>query len=74
MFSRCQQTIFASFLGLFFFLNVANAQQKIEKWSPSELVLNHPNPEESFSKVQLSARFYKNDTSFVVPESVVIIN
>lgn len=56
----------AFFIGFLFFLNVANAQQRIEKWSRFELVFNHPNPEESFSKVQLSARFYNNDTSLVV--------
>lgn len=57
--------IAAIFLGFLFFLNVATAQQKIEKWSRFEQVFNHPNPDESFTKVQLSARFYNNDTSFV---------
>ncbi|MCX6237970.1 MAG: DUF5605 domain-containing protein [Bacteroidia bacterium] len=55
------------FIGFLLFLNVAKAQQKIEKWSRFELVLNHPNPEESFSKVKISARFYNTDTCFVVP-------
>ena len=58
--------IAAALLGLLFFLNVASAQQKIEKWSRFELVLNHLNPEESFTKVQLSARFSNNDTTFMV--------
>jgi len=55
------------FIGFLFFLNVGYAQQKIEKWSRFELVFNHANPEESFSKVKITARFYNNDTSFVVP-------
>jgi hypothetical protein len=59
--------VMAFFLGSLFFLNDANAQQKVEVWSRFELVLNHPNPEESFSKVRISARFYTNDTSFTVP-------
>lgn len=43
-----------------------SAQQKIEKWSRFELVLNHPNPEEDFLNIELSAKFFNNDTSFVV--------
>ena len=65
----CKLTFFcvAAFItGSLFVLNTANAQQKIEIWSRFELVLNHPNPEESFSKVKISARFFNNDTSFVV--------
>jgi hypothetical protein len=53
--------------GFLFLLNVADAQQKIEKWSRFELVFNHPNPKESFSNVNLTARFFNKDTSFVVP-------
>ena len=56
----------AFFTGFLFFLNGVNAQQKIERWSRFELVLNHPNLEESFSKVNISARFSNNDTTFVV--------
>lgn len=58
--------IVAFFLGGLLFQNVANAQQKVEKWSRFELVLNHSNPEESFSAIKLSARFCNKDTSFVV--------
>jgi len=56
----------ALFFGFLFVLNGAVAQQKVEKWSRFELVLTHPNPEERFSKVTISARFYNQDTSFIV--------
>jgi hypothetical protein len=54
------------FLGTLFSLNIARAQQKIERWSRFELVFTHSNPKESFNDVQLSAIFYNQDTSFVV--------
>jgi Domain of unknown function (DUF5605)/Domain of unknown function (DUF5060)/Protein of unknown function (DUF4038) len=52
--------------GFICFQNVAVAQQKVERWSRFEVVLNHSNPEQSFSAVKLSARFFNKDTSFVV--------
>jgi len=58
--------IVALFGGLLFFGDVANAQQRVEKWSRFELVLPHPNPANSFTSVSISARFYNKDTSFVV--------
>lgn len=54
------------FLGTVFLLNPAKAQERVEQWSRFELVFEYPNPEESFTKVSLSARFYNQDTSFVV--------
>jgi len=58
--------IAAFVLGFLFFLNGAVAQQNIEKWSRFELVLNHPNPEDNFQRVNLSAKFSNKDTSLVV--------
>jgi len=57
---------FVFFIAFSLFLNGAIAQQKIEKWGRFELVLNHPNSDENFPKVKLSAKFSNKDTSFVV--------
>lgn len=54
------------FFGIFFLLTTVSAQEKVEQWSRYELSFRYPNPEETFTKVSLSARFYNQDTSFVV--------
>ncbi len=63
--SRFVQTV-TFVIAFFLFLNVATAQQKIERWARFELVFNHSNPNEDFQKVNLSATFSTKDTSFVV--------
>jgi hypothetical protein len=55
------------FSGILSSVIVSNAQQKIEQWARFELVLNYSGPEDNFLKIRVSARFFNNDTSFIIP-------
>jgi hypothetical protein len=47
-------------------LSVASAQSKVEQWDRFEVTMKYSHPGNSFTDVQLSAKFSGKDTSFVV--------
>ena len=58
--------IFLFIAGIILLVNGTKAQDKVEEWDRFELKLEYANPTDDFSKLSLSARFYNQDTSYVV--------